>query len=87
MRSSHAALLLTDLPLRPQVSAPAYDQSNSINFAHLDGLPYNKITVAYYAGTWVNNCNVIGSGAGTVGAGLALHQKYGLKGLSIWAVS
>eukprot|EP00966_Prymnesium_polylepis_P159454 3685030-Prymnesium_polylepis.1 len=68
------------------VSAPAYDQTNSVNFAHSDGMPYDKLTVAYYAGTWVNNCNAIGSGAGTVGAGLALFKQFGLKGLSIWAV-
>merc|ERR1719165_11 len=44
------------------------------------------MTVAYYAGTWVDNCNSIGSGAGSLGAGLDLYNKYGLKGLSIWAV-
>jgi hypothetical protein len=69
------------------VSAPAYDQTNSVNFAHvLAKVPYNKITVAYYAGTWVDNCNTIGSGPGTLGAGLQLFHKFRLKGLSIWAV-
>lgn len=68
------------------VSAPAYDQDNSVAYGHADGVPYNKLTVAYYAGTWVDNCNSIGSGAGTLGAGFELFDRYGLKGLSIWAV-
>jgi hypothetical protein len=114
------------------VSAPAYDQDNSVGYASADGVPYNKLTVAYYAGTWVDNCNSIGSGAvrerrsrmpqpalcpargckhvlppappphatltlctssptcaraqGTLGAGFELFDRYGLKGLSIWAV-
>merc|ERR1719230_283105 len=42
------------------VSAPQYDQSNSVNFGHQYGIPYEKLTVAYYAGTWVNNCNSMG---------------------------
>ena len=45
------------------VSAPAYDQGNSVHYSHVDGVPYDKITVAYYAGTWVNNCNAIGGAA------------------------
>ena len=68
------------------VSAPSYDQGNSVHFGHQDGIPYDKMTIAYYAGTWVNNCNIVSSGPGTTGAGLALYQEYGLKGLSIWAV-
>lgn len=69
-----------------QVSAPAYDQTNSVNFAHIDKVPYQKLTVAYYAGTWVDNCNSIGAGPGSLGAGIKLFHKFGLKGLSIWAV-
>jgi len=68
------------------VSAPAYDQGNSVHFGHQYGIPYDKMTVAYYAGTWVDNCNTVGSGSGTLGAGLALFDEYALKGLSIWAV-
>jgi hypothetical protein len=68
------------------VSAPAYDQENSVRFGHNDGIPYDKITVAYYAGTWVDNCNTIGKGPGSLGAGLELFHKHGLKGLSVWAV-
>lgn len=68
------------------VSAPSYDQGNSVHFGHQYGIPYNKMTVAYYAGTWVNNCNAVGSGSGSLGAGLGLYQEYALKGLSIWAV-
>jgi hypothetical protein len=68
------------------VSQPSYDQGNSVTFGHADGIPYNKMLVAYYAGTWVDNCNTIGSGPGSIGAGLKLFHKYGLKGLSIWAV-
>ena len=69
-----------------QVSAPTYDQGNSVKRGHAAGAPFDKITVAYYAGTWVNNCNAVGTGPGTIGAGLKLVQTYGLKGLSIWAV-
>lgn len=69
------------------VSAPAYDQGNSVKFGHDDGIPYEKMTVAYYAGTWVDNCNSIGSGdAGSTAAGIELFKEHGLKGLSIWAV-
>lgn len=70
------------------VSAPAYDQGNSVHFGHLDGIPFNKMTIAYYAGTWVDNCNSVGSPGdnGDTAAGIALFHKNGLKGLSIWAV-
>ena len=70
------------------VSTPTYDQSNSVTYAHKDGVPYDKITVAYYAGTWVNNCNTMGSASnvGDTANGVALVKKRGLKGLSIWAV-
>jgi len=68
------------------VSAPAYDQGLSVGYGHTDGVPYNKLMVAYYAGTWVDNCNSIGSGSGSIGAGIKLFDQYGLKGLSIWAV-
>merc|ERR1712032_402681 len=70
------------------VSTPAYDQENSVKFGYQYGIPYEKITVAYYAGTWVNNCNAIGSAdsTGDLAAGVALFKKYGLKGASVWAV-
>jgi len=68
------------------VSNPGYDQENSVKFGHQYGVPYEKLTVAYYAGTWVDNCNKMDSGVGGTKAGLALFKKYGLKGLSIWAV-
>ena len=68
------------------VSAPAYDQTNSVNYGHKAGVPYDKLTVAYYAGTWVDNCNSIGSGPGSLGVGLRLFNTFGLKGLSVWAV-
>jgi len=70
------------------VSNPSYDQANSMNFAKADGFPLNKVVLAYYAGTWVNNCNSVGT-AGDVGdtaRGIQLYQQNGLKGLSIWAV-
>lgn len=70
------------------VSAPAYDQGNSVNFGHADGIPLEKITVAYYAGTWVNNCNDVGSPSdpSSLAAGIELFRKHGLKGVSVWAV-
>jgi len=68
------------------VSNPGYDQENSVKFGHQYGVPFEKLTVAYYAGTWVDNCNKMDSGVGGTRAGLALFKKYGLKGLSIWAV-
>jgi len=70
------------------VSNPFYDQSNSMNFAKADGFPLNKLLLAYYAGTWVNNCNSVGSSSspGDTARGLQLVQQNGLKGLSIWAV-
>lgn len=68
------------------VSNPGYDQENSVKFGHQFGVPYEKLTVAYYAGTWVDNCNKMDSGVGGTLAGLSLFKKYGLKGLSIWAV-
>lgn len=68
------------------VSNPGYDQENSVKFGNEFGVPFNKMTVAYYAGTWVDNCNKMDSGVGGTSAGLALFKKYGLKGLSIWAV-
>lgn len=70
------------------VSNPAYDQTNSVNFAIKDGIPAEKLTVAYYAGTWVNNCNDMGSASspGDLAAGVALVKKMGLKGASVWAV-
>lgn len=68
------------------VSAPSYDQGLSIKYGHADGIPFNKLTVAYYAGTWVNNCNTVGSGPGSTGAGIKLFKQFGLRGLSIWAV-
>merc|ERR1719215_947665 len=68
------------------VSNPGYDQENSVKFGNEFGVPYEKMTVAYYAGTWVNNCNQMDSGIGGTGAGKKLFDKYGLKGLSIWAV-
>merc|ERR1712039_368628 len=63
-----------------------YDQDNSVKFGHQYGVPFDKMTVAYYAGTWVDNCNKMGSGVGGTGAGKKLFDEYGLKGLSIWAV-
>lgn len=78
------------------VSSPQYDQQNSVNFGHQFGIPYEKITVAYYAGTWVDNCNHMGEPGNcpamggpdcqTLGYGNSLVHKMGLKGLSIWAV-
>jgi len=70
------------------VSNPGYDQSNSMNFAKADGIPTNKMVLAYYAGTWVNNCNTVGteSNVGDTARGIQLVQQNGLKGLSIWAV-
>jgi len=68
------------------VSNPGYDQDNSVKFGNEYGIPYDKMTVAYYAGAWVDNCNKMDSGVGGTMAGLALFKKYGLKGLSIWAV-
>jgi len=70
------------------VSNPGYDQSNSMNFAKADGIPTDKMLLAYYAGTWVNNCNSIGSNGspGDTARGLQLVQANSLKGLSIWAV-
>jgi hypothetical protein len=70
------------------VSAPQYDQANSVNFGHEYGIPYEKLTVAYYAGTWVDNCNSMGSADKfeNLGYGKTLVDKFGLKGLSIWAV-
>lgn len=70
------------------VSSPIYDQANSVGFGHGDGIPYNKMTVAYYAGNWVNNCKSVGSASnnGDTAAGIALFKRFGLKGLSIWAV-
>ena len=70
------------------VSNPAYDQENSMKFAFNDGVPYDKMTVAYYAGTWVNNCNSVGTASdpGDTEAGIQLVNKYAAKGLSIWAV-
>jgi len=70
------------------VSNPGYDQSNSMNFAKADGIPTNKMVLAYYAGTWVTNCNTIGtaSNVGDTARGIQLVQQNGLKGLSIWAV-
>lgn len=78
------------------VSSPQYDQKMSVNFGHQYGIPYEKITVAYYAGTWVDNCNNMGDagpcpqmggpGCQTLGYGNSLAHKMGLKGLSIWAV-
>mmetsp|Transcript_48299 Transcript_48299/g.59397 ORF Transcript_48299/g.59397 Transcript_48299/m.59397 type:complete len:286 (+) Transcript_48299:40-897(+) len=70
------------------VSSPAYNQENSVKFANADGVPYNKITIAYYAGTWVNNCNTIGSTSnyGDTANGIEIVNKYGCRGLSIWSV-
>lgn len=70
------------------VSAPAYDQATSVHFGHLYGIPYEKITVAYYAGNWVKNCFEIGSpgDVSTLAYGASLFKKDGLKGLSVWAV-
>merc|ERR1711862_255038 len=68
------------------VSNPGYDQENSVKFGIQYGVPPEKLTVAYYAGNWVNNCHSMGSGIGTLGRGVDLTKKYGLKGLSIWAV-
>merc|ERR1719345_52829 len=68
------------------VSNPGYDQDNSVKFGNQYGVPFEKLTVAYYAGTWVNNCNTMDSGVGGTGAGKKLFDKYHLKGLSIWAV-
>jgi len=68
------------------VSNPGYDQGNSVKFGHEYGVPFDKMTVAYYAGTWVDNCNKMDSGIGGTGAGKRLFDEYGLKGLSIWAV-
>merc|ERR1711907_463362 len=64
------------------VSNPGYGQEVSVNLAHQYGTPYEKITVAYYAGTWVDNCNKIDSDR----MGIELFKKYGLRGLSIWSV-
>jgi hypothetical protein len=70
------------------VSAPQYDQENSVNFGIQYGIPPEKLTVAYYAGTWVDNCNSMGSADSyqNLGYGKTLVDKHGLKGLSIWAV-
>lgn len=70
------------------VSAPQYDQGNSVNFGMQYGIPPEKMTVAYYAGNWVNNCNSMGSSDSfqNLGYGKTLVDKYGLKGLSVWAV-
>eukprot|EP00486_Rosalina_sp_Unknown_P004952 CAMPEP_0201567722 /NCGR_PEP_ID=MMETSP0190_2-20130828/8349_1 /ASSEMBLY_ACC=CAM_ASM_000263 /TAXON_ID=37353 /ORGANISM="Rosalina sp." /LENGTH=283 /DNA_ID=CAMNT_0047988045 /DNA_START=37 /DNA_END=888 /DNA_ORIENTATION=+ len=70
------------------VSNPAYDQENSMTFANNDGIPYSKQTVAYYAGTWVNNCNTVGSASdyGDTANGVALVKKHSARGLSVWAV-
>jgi len=70
------------------VSNPSYDQSNSMNFAKADGIPFEKMLLAYYAGTWVNNCQAVGSTAnpGDTARGIQLVQENNLKGLSIWAV-
>jgi len=68
------------------VSNPGYDQENSVKFGLQFGVPPAKLTVAYYAGMWVDNCNKMDSGVGGTKAGLALFKKYALKGLSIWAV-
>jgi len=70
------------------VSNPGYDQENSMNFAKADGIPLNKVVLAYYAGTWVNNCNTVGSASnvGDTARGIQLFKQNGLKGLSIWAV-
>ena len=70
------------------VSNPSYNQENSMKFANNDGIPYAKQTVAYYAGTWVNNCNTVGSASnyGDTADGIALVNQYKARGLSIWAV-
>ena len=70
------------------VSTPIYDQGNSVGYAHDAGFPYDKIIVAYFAGTWVKNCDTIGSATnvGDTAAGLKLVSAHNLKGLSIWAV-
>jgi len=70
------------------VSAPQYDQGNSVKFGLQYGIPAEKLTVAYYAGTWVDNCNSIGSSDSyqNLGYGKTLVDKYGLKGLTVWAV-
>ena len=70
------------------VSNPAYNQENSMKFANNDGVPYSKMTVAYYAGTWVQNCNTVGSASnyGDTANGIALVKQYNARGLSIWAV-
>jgi len=70
------------------VSNPGYDQENSMNFAKADGIPLGKMVLAYYAGTWVNNCNSVGttSNVGDTARGIQLVQQNNLKGLSIWAI-
>jgi len=70
------------------VSNPFYDQVNSMNFAKANGFPLDKVLLAYYAGTWVDNCNSIGtpSNVGTTSRGIQLVQQNNLKGVSIWAI-
>jgi len=66
------------------VSVPGYDQEKSVTYGHQYGIPFAKMTVAYYAG-WsglADNCNKMD----TTLKGAALFKKYGLKGLSIWSV-
>ena len=70
------------------VSNPAYNQADSIGFAHDDGVPYDKMLVAYYAGNYVMNCETIGTASnyGDTAAGIELVKQYRIRGLSIWAI-
>jgi len=70
------------------VSSPAYDQANSVHFGHQFGVPYEKLTVAYYAAFQTGNCDQLGAegDVSTLGYGVSLKERLGLKGLSVWAV-
>jgi hypothetical protein len=70
------------------VSVPSYDQQNSITYGIKDGIPKNKLLIAFYGGGYIDNCSTMGDETtiGTLAQGLKLKKDNDILGLSVWAI-